>query len=424
MCDPWKQKLLGSIADIFLSGVDKHVLPGEMEVRLCNYLDVYRNRRLTSKMEFSSGSATPGEVARLKLQKGDVVITKDSETPDDIGVPSMVQEDLTNVVCGYHLALVRPKRCVDSRYLLHYLQGEDAKRYFLRMANGLTRFGLGARAVSALPIALPDLEEQAGIAEILDAVDAVLESALAAIERARAIRQALAQRVFVEGTRGERLKKTAIGLMPQSWSVLPVSDVVTAFEYGLSVPMETAGHTPILRMGNIQDGDVRLVGLKYVSLPDQLVKRYRVRRGDVFFNRTNSQEWVGKVGIYRHDTEAVFASYLIRLVPDQSRVDGQFLGHVLNSYQAQCRIKRYATPGVQQVNINATNLGKVLIPIPDGPDGLEAQREIAAILETASGAVRTHQAVLDAQQGLKKSLLHHLLSREGRDSCESQAVTS
>src|SRR5262249_15426288 len=96
--------------------------------------------------------------------------------------------------------------------------------------------------------------------------------------------------------------------------------------------------------------------LKCVNLPDKVLEPYIIRRGDVLFNRTNSQEWVGKVGIYRHDPEVVFASYLIRLLPDTTRVDNYYLGHVLGSYSAQCRIKRYATPGVQQVNINATNL--------------------------------------------------------------------
>ena len=69
---------------IAFSGVDKHIIPGERSVRLCNYLDVYRNRRLTKEMRFSEGSATPTEIARFTLRRGDLVITKDSETPDDI----------------------------------------------------------------------------------------------------------------------------------------------------------------------------------------------------------------------------------------------------------------------------------------------------------------------------------------------------
>lgn len=260
----------------------------------------------------------------------------------------------------------------------------------------------------AIPVPPPD--EQATIARILDAVDTALERTRAAVERARDVKRALVQRVLAEGLRGERQKKTAIGLVPGSWDVVPMGSVVGTFQYGLSVPMDQKGRLPILRMGNIQNGEVVLGDLKYVSLAEKRVAPYLVERGDVLFNRTNSQEWVGKAAIYRHDDPAVFASYLIRLFPDRTRVDNYYLGHVLGSYAAQCRIKRYATPGVQQVNINATNLGTVFIPLPTGKDGLAEQREIAALFEAADAVVRSYEPVLAAQQSLKRSLMQDLLS--------------
>jgi type I restriction enzyme, S subunit len=178
----------------------------------------------------------------------------------------------------------------------------------------------------------------------------------------------------------------------------------------LSLPMSLKGATPILRMGNIQSGEVILNGLKYVTLSERLLDRYMLRRGQVLFNRTNSQEHVGKVGIYRSDEPAVYASYLIRLHPDEKLIDSYFLGQLLNSYSAQCRIKRYATPGVQQVNINAKNLGKVLIPVPSGATGLEEQREIAALLEKADECVRGYRPITESLEQLKKSLMHDLLT--------------
>ncbi|AUB79513.1 restriction endonuclease subunit S [Candidatus Thiodictyon syntrophicum] len=150
--------------------------------------------------------------------------------------------------------------------------------------------------------------------------------------------------------------------------------------------------------------------LKYVTLPPKLLDRYLLKRGDVLFNRTNSQEHVGKVGVYRSDAPAVFASYLIRLHPDVEQIDNYYLGQVLSAYPAQCRIKRYATPGVQQVNINAKNLGKALIPIPTGAAGLEEQHQIAALLEQADERVRCYGPVLKSLEQLKKSLMHDLLT--------------
>lgn len=280
-----------------------------------------------------------------------------------------------------------------------------------RLGAGTTFDEVSKRDVRTVWCATPkDPDEQAAIARILDAVDKALEHTRSAVERAREVKRALVQRVFSDGLRREAKRKTPIGYLPKSWEVVPVNAVISTFQYGLSVPMETKGVLPILRMGNIQKGDVMLSDLKFVNLPHKVVVPYLLRRGDVLFNRTNSQEWVGKVGIYRSDTASVFASYLIRLLPDPGKIDNYYLGQVLGSYPSQCRIKRYATPGVQQVNINATNLGKVLIPLPVGDDGLREQQEIAAILEAADAAVRSYEPVLAAQLSLKKSLMHDLLT--------------
>jgi type I restriction enzyme S subunit len=328
-------------------------------------------------------------------------------TRGTVGSMALAAAPLT---CNQSCEILVPKDgVVDAEflyYLLHY--GLSA---FIRLSGGTTFGAITRRDIARVHFAVPtQVEDQAAIARLLGAVDAALERTRAAMELAREVKRSLVQRVLMDGLRGEPQRKTAIGLVPKSWQVMALGAVVRSFQYGLSVPMDQKGKLPILRMGNIQDGEVVLSDLKYVSLPDKLVIPYALKRGDVLFNRTNSQEWVGKVGVYRHETPAIFASYLIRLVPDDAKVDNYYLGQVLRSYSAQCRIKRYATPGVQQVNINATNLGKVLIPLPIGEDGLREQRDIAGLLESADAVVRRYEPILAAQQALKASLMQDLLT--------------
>jgi type I restriction enzyme S subunit len=314
---------------------------------------------------------------------------------------------------------------ISPKYFYRWLSSERVQAYLSASSEGTTGLNnLSHSFLKAMAIPVPPPNEQADIASILDAVDTALERTRTAVERAREVKRALVQRVLTQGLRGEPQRKTAIGLVPQSWHVVPVETVTNSFQYGLSISMDQKGKLPILRMGNIQDGEIVLSDLKYVSLPEKLVTPYVLKRGDVLFNRTNSQEWVGKVGIYRHDATAVFASYIIRLIPDDVKVDNYYLGHVLGSFSAQCRIKRYATPGVQQVNINATNLGKVLIPVPPGEDGLRQQREIAALLESAEAVVRSYEPVLAAQQSLKASLVNDLLTGRVRTKSTMGAVAS
>ena len=106
--EDWRVVRLGNVAEVSFSGVDKKAVEGEVPVELCNYTDVFYNRRIRTGMEFMAATATPVECARWALMQGDVLFTKDSETPDEIGIPSYVADDLPNVLCGYHLGLARP----------------------------------------------------------------------------------------------------------------------------------------------------------------------------------------------------------------------------------------------------------------------------------------------------------------------------
>ncbi len=113
-------------------------------------------------------TATQREIDKFCISKGDVMITKDSETPSDIAVPSYVSEELENVLCGYHLALIRSDRNNLSGEFLSYLFGLDGIQHrYYQLANGSTRFGLTAEVITASPLPIPPLPEQKKIASIL-----------------------------------------------------------------------------------------------------------------------------------------------------------------------------------------------------------------------------------------------------------------
>jgi type I restriction enzyme S subunit len=88
----WDVERLGNVAEILFSNVDKHTVEGEVPVRLCNYVDVYKNDRITRDIDFMEASAGDHEIARFQIHQDDVLSTKDSETPDDIAISSLVQK--------------------------------------------------------------------------------------------------------------------------------------------------------------------------------------------------------------------------------------------------------------------------------------------------------------------------------------------
>jgi len=164
----WREVQLKDIAAISFSGVDKKSRPGQKRVRLCNYMDVYNNNYITADMDFMWATASDAEIEKFSLNIDDIIITKDSETPDDIGVPSVVTEKLDNVVCGYHLALIKPDlKKTDPIFLTKQIEYEQVANQFSRLANGATRFGLTTAAVKGVRLWLPELEEQIRIAAVL-----------------------------------------------------------------------------------------------------------------------------------------------------------------------------------------------------------------------------------------------------------------
>lgn len=183
----WKDVPLHKIAEVIVSPVDKKTEPNEIPVELCNYTDVYYNHQITRNISFMKATATKSEIAKYTLRRGDVIITKDSETPGDIAVPALVSEDLKGVVCGYHLAIVRPHiDCLNGAFLNYLFSMQSTRYYFFTLATGATRFGLSVGGINRAHFRVPEVAEQQKIAAVLSNADqeiSVLQQKLNALKQ-------------------------------------------------------------------------------------------------------------------------------------------------------------------------------------------------------------------------------------------------
>lgn len=168
----WQVLCLSDVADVRFSSVDKKILDNEIPVHLCNYTDVYYNRYIYCGIDFMSATANSKEIERWSLKQEDVLFTKDSETPDDIGVPAFIVEDMPNVLCGYHLGLARPNlNVIKGKFLAEVLGSKIYRKQFTRITNGVTRFGLTLEPTKSIPVIVPSLEEQEKISKYLILID-------------------------------------------------------------------------------------------------------------------------------------------------------------------------------------------------------------------------------------------------------------
>ncbi len=166
---------LGDIAEILVSSIDKKSKDSEQPVKLCNFTDVYHNWAITAEMipGFMEATTNIKNIDKFSLKKGYVAFTKDSETRNDIGIPTYIADDLENTVLGYHCALVKPnEKKLSGKYLNAFLHSDYIKRYFELNATGSgMRYTLSTDTLNNIPILLPSMEIQERIGDIFSNID-------------------------------------------------------------------------------------------------------------------------------------------------------------------------------------------------------------------------------------------------------------
>ena len=171
----FKKYNLGDIADIIVSTVDKKSKEGQKEVRLCNFVDVYKNWAITHDLydDFMIATASDVEIERFKIKKGQVAFTKDSETRDDIGIATYIADDFDDVILGYHTALVTPnEKVILGEYLNAFMHSKYILKYFEMNATGSgMRYTLSLETLHDIPVLVPSLEDQIKIGEFFSAID-------------------------------------------------------------------------------------------------------------------------------------------------------------------------------------------------------------------------------------------------------------
>ena len=192
----WNLCRLKELSTIQNSNVDKKSHDNEIPVQLCNYVDVYKNDFIDASLNFMWASADESEIKRFTIKENDVLITKDSETCDDIAIPALATESIEGVLCGYHLAQFRVKdKVLSGAYLFRLFQSKSYGFRFVISAKGITRVGLGQSAIADSLTPVPPLQEQQAIATYLDEktahIDRIIATINTQIDKLKELRKAL-----------------------------------------------------------------------------------------------------------------------------------------------------------------------------------------------------------------------------------------
>lgn len=420
----WKLMLLGSVADVRPSNVDKKSNLGDIPVRLCNYTDVYYNNTISGDIDFLRATAKPRELERFSLHKGDVLITKDSETPDDIAIPAFVEEELENVVCGYHLALLRPiKSLISGRYLAFALQVPEVRHHFFLSASGVTRYGLTIDAIKNAVLQVPQLSEQQKIATILSSVDDVIEKTRAQIDKLKDLKTGMMQELLTQGIGHTEFKDSPIGKIPKVWSMIKVQELLVDTKYALrSGPFGSAllkselvhSGIPLLGIDNVHVEELRSVFKRFVSNEKfQELKKYRVFPNDVMVTIMGT---VGRCCVVPEDFGIALSSkHVWTLSLDKEKYFPELLCWQINfSDWVKNQFLNESQGGVME-SISSSTLKGLMVPVPP----IEEQKKIVDVHKSLSKRIMRKSDQLRTLIDLKKALMQDLLTGKVRVKVDS-----
>lgn len=315
-------------------------------------------------------------------------------------------------------ALVPPFKC-NQKFLYHLLVW--MRPVWDRFKAQTTQANINGAIVKNMKVSVPPLSEQRRIAEILDTLDDQIRATEQIIAKLKLAKQGLRDDLLTLGIdetgkirsqseTSDEFSATVVGPRPKSWGVSRLGDFLDSTDYGISSSLSDSGEVPVLRMNNFFEGEAFLADLKYSDTPE--AAGLRLRPGDVLFNRTNSLVHVGRTGIWRGQIDRVsFASYLVRLNANPARLRSEYLNHLLNRRQIQIELRRWATPGVHQVNVNPTNLRKVVVSIPGS---LAEQDRVCERLKGQDERIYREIATLRKLKVQKQGLMADLLTGKVR----------
>lgn len=413
----WSVRHLKHVARITPSNVDKKSYDDEVSVRLCNYTDVYYNETITERLDFMAATASAEQVERFSLKAGQTIITKDSETADDIAIAAYVPEDLPGVVCGYHLSIVAPRVGTSGAFIKRFFDSSFAKACFAVRANGLTRVGLSQYALDNVELPFPPLSEQSAIAAFLDRetakIDALVEEQRRLIELLKEKRQAVISHAVTKGLNPNAPMKDSgvewLGEMPTHWEVQRLKRLTPQITVGVVVEPSkyyAESGVPALRSLNVLPGAIDTQNLVFISPEsNDLLAKSILRTGDLVAVRS------GQPGTTAVIPQELDGCNCIDLIIIRKPLEGceQFLCRYLASEPA---LRQFAegSGGALQQHFNIGAAMSLLVAWPP----LKEQRRIVAFLDD-------EMAKLDALVAETESAI--ALLQERRSALISAAVT-
>jgi type I restriction enzyme S subunit len=407
----WEIKRLKEISVIQNSNVDKKSNADEIFVKLCNYVDVYKNEFINNSLSFMEATAKLSEIKNNQIQKNDVLITKDSETFEDIANPAFAKESLSGVICGYHLAKIKCKKELYGSYLFRLFQSKSYGFRFVIYAKGITRFGLGQSAIADALTPIPPLSEQKAIADYLDAKTAQIDRKIDQLSQKAKLYSNLKQSLINEAvTRGldkfVPMKDSGIewiGEVPEHWEVVRNKQIFQERSI-----LSSTGKETLLTVSHITGVTPR--SEKNVNMfMAETMEGYKIcHQGDLIIN--TMWAWMGALGTSNY-FGICSPAYNVYMPVNNIPYDYRYFDYLYRTPNAIVEMTRNSKGIVSsRLRLYAKEFFQIETPLPP----LSEQKAIADYLDTKTAQIdqiiQTINTQIEKLKELRKTLINDVVT--------------
>jgi type I restriction enzyme S subunit len=348
-------------------------------------------------------------LAKHKVRSGDLLFARRGE----IGRHALVKDSEHGWLCGTGCFLVRLNQEVaDPSLVSYFLSTDDSLEWLNRHASGVVMPNLRNQVLQKAPVQVPCLAEQKEISRILSTVERAIEAQERIIQTTTELKQALMQKLFSEGLRGEPQKETEIGLVAESWEVVELGvhcRVQSGFAFRSQDYTNGNNTIPITKIGDIQNGGVFYTERSsYVPegfWDDRRLDQFKLNTGDVLIALTGAT--TGKIGVFQHSFRAFLNQRAGRFLTDEEGLKRCFLPNLVRQPYFQSEISSNILVAAQG-NISPKQIEEIKIGLP----AIHAQQEIASILDMLERKVACSRAKRRGLRDLFCTLLHALMTGE------------
>ncbi len=406
--DDWKKVKIGDIGTTF-GGLTKKSKKDFGEGKpFIPFMNIMSNAKIDMD-DFDYVNIEENENQNCAI-KGDLFFNTSSETPEEVGMCSVLYNDISelylNSFCfGFR---IKDQISLNPLFVSYFFRSDFGRRAIFPLAQGMTRYNLSKRYFLQLEIPKPRLEEQNKIIEILSTIDITIEKTATIIEETQQLKKGLMQKLFTEGIGHTRFKETKIGKIPEKWEVVRFHKCLNKAMYKDPSIMSEEEFTYI---------DVSAVSNKLYKITDSkrlLGKdapgraRKEVKHGDTIY--ATVRPYLKRIAYISEefDKEICSTGYCV-LHPNVDFVEPKFVFQLMLTHRVNQYLKSLQV-GTSYPAINDNDIYQMLIPFPTRNE----QNKIANILSEVDAKIEKEEATKVELEQLKKGLMQVLLTGQIR----------